>query len=69
VVELKNVQSAFFGLLALLAYLRSSPLDGTPPNARARRAFYALALLLFALALMSKPVVVTLPPTLLILIW
>ena len=30
VVELKNVQSAFFGLLALLAYVRSSPLDGTP---------------------------------------
>ena len=70
VVELKNVQSAFFGLLALLAYLRSSPLDGTPPaDARARRAFYALALLLFAVALLSKPVVVTLPPTLLILIW
>ena len=69
VVELKNVQSAFFGLLALLAYLRSSPLDATPPSARARRAFYALALLLFAFALLSKPVVVTLPPTLLILIW
>jgi tetratricopeptide (TPR) repeat protein len=70
VVELKNVQSAFFGLLALLAYLRSRPLDGTrPPDARARRGFYALALLLFALALLSKPVVVTLPPTLLVLIW
>jgi Flp pilus assembly protein TadD len=70
VVELKNVQSAFFGLLALLAYLRSRPLDGTPPpDARARRAFHGLALLLFAVALLSKPVVVTLPPTLLILIW
>jgi Flp pilus assembly protein TadD len=70
VVELKNVQSAFFGLLAMLACLRFSPLDGTPaPAARARRVSYALALLLYALALLSKPVVVTLPPALLILAW
>ena len=70
VVELKNVQSAFFGLLALLAYLRSSPLDGAPPpDPRARRASYALALLFYAVALLSKPVVVTLPPAILILIW
>jgi tetratricopeptide (TPR) repeat protein len=70
VVELKNVQSGFFGLLAFLAYLRFSPLDGTPPpEVRTRRASYVLALLLFAVALLSKPVVVTLPPTILILIW
>ncbi len=70
VVELKNVQSAFFCLLALLAYMRFSPLDGTPPpGVRARRASYVLALLLFAVALLSKPVVVTLPPTILVLIW
>jgi protein O-mannosyl-transferase len=70
VVELKNVQSAFFSLLALLAYMRYSPLDGTPPpGVRTRRVSYLLALLLFAVALLSKPVVVTLPPTVLILIW
>jgi len=43
VVELKNVQSAFFGLLALLAYLPVEPAGRDAPNARARRAFYALA--------------------------
>ena len=70
VVELKNVQSAFFGLLALLAYMGFSPLSGTPPpEVRKRRASYVLALLLFAVALLSKPVVVTLPPTILVLIW
>ena len=62
--------SAFLDLLALLAYVRSRPPDGSPsPEPPARRGFYALALLLFAVALLSKPVVVTLPPTLLILIW
>jgi protein O-mannosyl-transferase len=70
VVELKNVQSGLFGLLALLAYLRYRPLRETPqPEARARRASYVLALLLFAAALLAKPVVVTLPPTILILVW
>ena len=70
VVELKNVQSGFFGLLALLAYLRFSPLRETPqPGVRTRRASYLLVLLLFAVALLAKPVVVTLPPTILILIW
>jgi Flp pilus assembly protein TadD len=70
VVELKNVQSAFFGLLALLAYLRFDPLDGTPrPAAGTRRLAYALALLFYAASLLSKPVVVTLPPALLILVW
>ena len=70
VAELKNVQSAFFCLLSLLAYLRCSPLDGTaPPDGRTRRLSYALALLLFTLALLSKPVVVSLPPAILILVW
>ncbi len=70
VAELKNVQSAFFCLLCLLAYLRFSPLDGTaPPGARARRVSYVLALLLFAVALLSKAVAVTLPPAILILVW
>lgn len=70
VVELKNVQSAFFCLLALLTFMRFSPPDGTPPPpARDRRTWYLLALLLFAAGLLTKPMVVTLPPVLLVLIW
>lgn len=70
VVELKNLQSGCFGLLALLAYLRFRPLRATPrPEPRTRRICYGLALLFFALALLAKPVVVTLPPTILVLVW
>jgi tetratricopeptide (TPR) repeat protein len=70
VVELKNVQSAFFCLLALLAYMRFDPLDGTaPPGVRTRRTYYGLALLLYAVAVLSKPVVVAVPPAVLVLIW
>jgi len=70
VVELKNVQSAFFCLLALLAYMRFSPLDGTDlSGVRTRRAWYVLGLLLFAAAMLTKPVVVTVPIVILILVW
>ena len=59
VAERKDVLSAFFGLLTLWAwcwYVRTpSPLC------------YALALLLFALGLMSKPMLVTLPLLMLLL--
>jgi tetratricopeptide (TPR) repeat protein len=59
VAERKDVLSAFFGLLTLwawLSYIRS-------PSPRR----YALTLLLFALALMSKPMLVTLPLLMLLL--
>jgi Flp pilus assembly protein TadD len=70
VAELKNVQSGFFCLLFLLAWLRFDPLDGSPrPEAAARRGWYGLALLAFALALLTKPVAVSVPPALLVLIW
>jgi len=70
VSEIKNVQSLFFCLLALLAFLRFRPLDGTePPGGRKRWALYALALVLFEAALLSKAVVVALPPAILFLIW
>jgi tetratricopeptide (TPR) repeat protein len=70
ITELKNGQSALLGLLALLAYLRSRPLDGTAlPDARTERKWYTIALLFFTLALLSKPVVVTLPPALLVIVW
>ncbi|PTX94326.1 tetratricopeptide repeat protein [Opitutus sp. ER46] len=60
--ELKNTQSAVFYLLAALAYLRW--LDATEPGAR-RRA-YALTVLSFAAALLSKPSTVMLPAALLL---
>jgi protein O-mannosyl-transferase len=58
VSERKDVLSAFFWLLTLAAYGR---------YAKGRKAFYCLALLFFALGLMSKPMVVTLPFVLLLL--
>jgi tetratricopeptide (TPR) repeat protein len=70
VSEIKNVQSLFFCLLALLAFLRFRPLDGTePPGGRKRWALYALALVLFEAALLSKAVAVALPPAILFLVW
>jgi tetratricopeptide (TPR) repeat protein len=59
VAERKDVLSAFFGLLTLLAWCSYVK---TPSPRR-----YALALLLFALALMSKPMLVTLPLLMLLL--
>jgi protein O-mannosyl-transferase len=57
--ERKDVLSAFFWMLTLLAYVRYAK----KPNA----AVYFLALLFFACGLMSKPMVVTLPFVLLLL--
>ncbi len=65
VAERKDVLSTFFGLLALLShaqYARRSEI--TPPG---RNKWYYLLLLSFALALMSKPMAVTLPLVLLLL--
>jgi len=59
VSERKDVLSAFFFLLAILAYL---------PYAKAgNKKFYGLTLLAFILALLSKPMAITLPAVLLIL--
>ncbi|MGH7940055.1 MAG: hypothetical protein ACREFR_03165, partial [Limisphaerales bacterium] len=87
IAERKDVLSAFFFMLTLLAYARyadcersrdregaisrpksqrlvtSSPTEKTP----SRWLFYVLALFFFALGLMSKPMVVTLPFVLLLL--
>jgi tetratricopeptide (TPR) repeat protein len=58
--ERKDVLCAFFFLLSLLAYMRYS--------ASARKIlWYSLSLVFFILALMSKPMAVTLPVVLLIL--
>lgn len=72
VSELKNVQSAFFALLCLLAHLRFSLPEG-PEGFRSGAGrpwrFYALSLLLFAAALASKPTVVSLPLLILLVVF
>ncbi len=59
VAERKDVLSTFFGLLALLAYVDFSR--------RAGGGRYAAVLVCFALSLMSKPMLVTLPFAMLLL--
>jgi hypothetical protein len=79
VSERKNVLSTFFWLLTLLAYARYAQWMASdrcqvtrtnsilPSVTRHPSRFYWLALLFFALGLMSKPMLVTLPFTLLLL--
>ncbi len=63
VSERKDVLCAFFFLMTVLAYLFFVAAAGT----QSRRRWYAGSLTLFACALMSKPMAVTLPLTLLLL--
>ena len=68
--ELRNVQSTVCYLLCLLAYFRFAALDGHAETAEGRRwLVYALALLLFAAALLSKGAAVALPGVILLLVW
>ena len=64
VAERKDVLSAFFWLLTLLAYVRYADLSKV--QSPKSKVFYALALLFCAAALMSKPMAVTLPFVLLL---
>ncbi len=73
IAERKDVLSAFFWLLTLLAYARYAR-GGRPGNStvtpapdRHRKTFYGLALLSCACAMLSKPMAVTLPFVLLLL--
>jgi hypothetical protein len=63
--ERKDVLSAFFWMLALLAYSQFSNLSKV--QSPKSKIFYVLAIFLFACGLMSKPMVVTLPFVLLLL--
>lgn len=66
--ERKDVLSTFFGLLALLAYVRYAN-ESNVQNSKSKT-WYVLALALFALGLMAKPMLVTLPFVMLLLdIW
>ena len=63
--ERKDVLSAFFWMLTLLAYVRFANLSKV--QSPKSKVFYILALVFFACGLMSKPMVVTLPFVLLLL--
>ena len=65
IAERKDVLSAFFWMLTLWAYVRFAE-EFKIQNSKFK-IFYALALLFFALGLMSKPMIVTLPLVLLLL--
>ncbi len=66
ITELKNTQSAFFFLLAILAFLTA---DNALERHARRRVLFALSLVLFALALASKPSTVVLPAVLALCLW
>jgi Flp pilus assembly protein TadD len=68
VSERKDVLSTFFGLLSLLFYARYAQNKETF-NTQHSTINYTMALLCFALALMSKPMAVTLPFVMLLLDW
>lgn len=63
--ERKDVLSAFFGLLCLLAYVCHAQRSQHP--GKNSHAWYGAALALFALGLMSKPMLVTLPCVMLLM--
>lgn len=79
VTERKNLLSGVCYLLAMLAYLRFEPTLARPSERDAdaagsetpsrRWGFYALALLAFVAALLSKSVTATLPAVLLVIAW
>jgi tetratricopeptide (TPR) repeat protein len=69
ITERKNVLSGFFYLAAALAYFRFSPPDLQPARPLGRWGWYALALVLFLGALLSKTVTCSLPAALLLVLW
>jgi tetratricopeptide (TPR) repeat protein len=69
VTERKNVLSAAFYLAAALAWFRFSPPEPLAGPSRERRGWYALALLLYLGALLSKTVSCSLPAGLVLVLW
>ena len=65
VAERKDVLSTFFGLLTLLCYARF--VEESKVQSPKSKVFYTLALLMFALGLLAKPMLVTLPFVMLLL--
>jgi len=61
VSERKDVLSTFFGLLALMTYTQFANVRMSSGERRTAGRWYAASLCLFALSLMAKPMMVTLP--------
>jgi len=71
ITERKNVLSALFFFLSILAYLKYRPLENAQKKDtdQGYKGFYILSLVLFLAALLSKSVTTSLPAVLLLLIW
>jgi len=69
ITERKNVLSTLCYLAGFLAWLRFWPADEVAPRPAGRWRFYALTLLLFVAALLSKTVTCSLPAALLLARW
>ncbi len=69
ITERKNVLSGAFYLSALLAYLRFAGIGENRDDDLGEWRHYAMALLLFVCALLSKTVVCTLPAVIVLLLW
>ena len=72
VTERKNTLSLMLALASMLCYLRFEPaeIESVSTSLGSRRwRYYAAALMLFALALLSKTAVVALPAVLLVVYW
>jgi tetratricopeptide (TPR) repeat protein len=68
IAERKDVLSTFFALLTLLTYVHGVRATGATGRLAGTRAYW-LALIFFALGLMAKPMLVTLPFVMLLLDW
>jgi tetratricopeptide (TPR) repeat protein len=69
VTERKNVLSAVFYFASALSYFRFKPVDKDESLGKSQWAWYAVSLLLFVAALLSKTVTCTLPAALLLARW
>jgi tetratricopeptide (TPR) repeat protein len=69
ITERKNVLSGVFALGSLLAYLKADGFDGSIPDENRATRHYALALMAFGCALLSKTVTGSLPAVILLLLW
>jgi tetratricopeptide (TPR) repeat protein len=64
VAELKNIESLFFYLLALLAWMKFAELEG-----RTQWRYYGFALVAYLLALFAKTTACTLPAAMVLVLW
>ena len=69
ITELKNTQSCFFYLLAILCFLRWWKISTTPARPAGCKRYYALTLLCGTLAILSKSSTVMLPVVLVLCAW